>query len=318
MMYKTVFTLDFSLFLMYNIYTKQKLTRRHVNMYINSAYLGDTSEDIVDTVNPLLVTAAGHFRLQNSKELKTSRPNGRGDYQLLYINSGKLHLYEDGEEKIITKGNMLLFRPGTSQIYNIYLADKPETYWVHFTGRDVDALLDYYGMPKNKLVFFTGTSPDYPWLFRQMIQELQLCRVNYEDLLKINLQHIFLMISRFLKEGTELDSDTLNEVERATHYFNENYSKNITIKDYAAERHMSDCWFNRTFKKITKVTPMQYIISLRITSAINLLESTNQSIKQIASTVGYDDQYYFSKLFKKTMGSSPSEYKKRIDDERKK
>ncbi len=284
-------------------------------MYINSAYLGETSEDIVNLEKPILVTAAGNFRLQNSKVLKTSRPKGRGDYQLLYINSGKLHLYENGEERIITKGNMLLFRPGVPQIYSIYLSDKPETYWVHFTGNNVEVLLDYYGMPKDKLVFFTGTSTDYPWLFRQMIQELQLCRINYEDLLNINLQHVFLMISRFLKEGSGLDSDTLNEVERATHYFNENYNKNISIKDYAAERHMSDCWFNRIFKKITKVTPMQYIISLRITSAINLLESTNHSIKQIAGAVGYDDQYYFSKLFKKITGTSPSEYRKRFGDE---
>lgn len=311
MMYKTVFTLDFFLVLMYNIYRGSNNARRQDNMYINSAYLGETSEDIVNVERPLLVTAAGNFRLHTGKTLKTTRPNGRGDYQLLYINSGKLHLYEEGEEKVITKGNMLLFRPGISQIYSMHSEEKPETFWVHFTGRDVDALLDYYGMPKDKLVFFTGTSPDYPWLFRQMIQELQLCRVNYDDLLNINLQHVFLMISRFLKEGTGLDSDTLNEVERATHYFNENYNKSISIKDYAAERHMSDCWFNRIFKKITKVTPMQYIISLRITSAINLLESTNQSIKQIASTVGYDDQYYFSKLFKKITGYSPSEYRKR-------
>ena len=116
----------------------------------------------------------------------------------------------------------------------------------------------------------------------------------------------------FLKEGTELDSDALNEVERATHYFNENYNQNICIKDYAAERHMSDCWFNRTFKKVTKVTPIQYIISLRITSAINLLENTNHNIKQIASMVGYNDEYYFSRLFKKSTGLSPTAYRKKL------
>ena len=66
-------------------------------------------------------------------------------------------------------------------------------------------LLDYYGMPKDENVFFTGTSPDYQWLYKQMIQELQLRRVNYEDLLNMNLRHVFLIINRFLKEGTELD-----------------------------------------------------------------------------------------------------------------
>ena len=281
-------------------------------MYTNLAYLGEAHEDIVDTSTPLLVTAAGYYRVHTSEVIETDRPNGRGDYQLLYISSGKLHLYVDGEDRIITKGNMLLFRPGEAQLYNLYSADKPETYWVHFTGSDVDLLLDYYGMPKDENVFFTGTSPDYQWLYKQMIQELQLRRVNYEDLLNMNLRHIFLIINRFLKEGTELDSDALNEVERATHYFNENYNQNICIKDYAAERHMSDCWFNRTFKKVTKVTPIQYIISLRITSAINLLENTDHNIKQIASMVGYDDEYYFSRLFKKNTGLSPTEYRKKL------
>ena len=86
----------------------------------------------------------------------------------------------------------------------------------------------------------------------------------------------------------------------------------ICIRDYAADRHMSDCWFNRPFKKVTKVTPIQYIISLRITSAINLLENTNHNINQIASMVGYDDEYYFSRLFKKNTGLSPTAYRKKL------
>ena len=282
-------------------------------MYTYLAYLREAHEDIVDTSKPILVTAAGYYRVHTSYVIDTDRPNGRGDYQLLYISAGTLHLYVNGKERIIPKGNMLLFRPGETQIYNLYASDKPETYWVHFTGSDVDILLDYYEMPKDENVFFTGTSPDYQWLFRQMIQELQLRRVNYEDLLNMNLRHIFLMINRFLKEGTELDSDALNEVERATHYFNENYNQSICIKDYANERHMSDCWFNRIFKQVIKVTPMQYILSLRITNAINLLENTNYNIIQVANAVGYDDAYYFSRLFRKHTGISPTEYRKRLE-----
>ena len=317
MMDKTVLYIDFTVNLIYNIYmdiiAQFDGIRRYYNMYTNLAYLGEAHEDIVDTSKPILVTAAGYYRVHTSYVIDTYRPNGRGDYQLLYISAGTLHLYVNGKERIIPKGNMLLFRPGETQIYNLYASDKPETYWVHFTGSDVDILLDYYEMPKDENVFFTGTSPDYQWLFRQMIQELQLRRVNYEDLLNMNLRHIFLMINRFLKEGTELDSDALNEVERATHYFNENYNQSICIKDYANKRHMSDCWFNRIFKQVIKVTPMQYILSLRITNAINLLENTNYNIIQVANAVGYDDAYYFSRLFRKHTGISPTEYRKRLE-----
>lgn len=278
-------------------------------MYTNTAYLGEMHEDIVDKSKPLLVTAVGYYRLERTPVVKTVRHTPRGDYQLLYISSGRLHLYEDGRERIVPKGNMLLFRPGKPQFYNIYLEDSPETYWVHFTGSAVEELLDRYGMPREERVFFTGVSADYQQLFNQMIRELQLRRANFEELLNLNLRHVFLMINRFIKEGNELDTDSLNEVERAIHYFNESYNKAISVKEYAASRHISDCWFGRIFKKVTKSTPMQYIISLRMTSAKSLLENTSQSIIRIARSVGYDDAYYFSKLFKKHIGLSPTEYR---------
>lgn len=280
-------------------------------MYTNLAYLGEAHEDIVDVSKPILVTAAGYYRVHTSHVIDTERPNGRGDYQLLYVAAGKAHFFFDGKERIITKGNMVLFRPGETQMYYLYAAEKPETYWVHFTGSDVDQLLDYYQMPKNENVFFTGTSPDYQWLFRQMIQELQLQRANYEDLLNMNLRHIFLLINRYLKEGKEIGTEMLDEIERATHYFNENYNQHIVIEDYAAEHLMTPCWFIQNFKRITKFSPMQYIISLRITNAMNLLDNTEYNVTQIAAAVGYENTQYFHRLFRKHTGMTPTEYKKR-------
>ena len=280
-------------------------------MYTNLAYIGEAHEDIVDTSRPIMVTAAGYYRVHTSPIIDTNRPNGRGDYQLLYIAAGKAQFFFHQKERIVRKGNMVLFRPGETQIYNLYAADKPETYWVHFTGYDVERLLDYYQMPKGENVFFTGTSPDYQWLYRQMIQELQLMRVNYDDLLTMNLRHIFLMINRYLKEGNQLGMDMIDEVERATHFFNENYNQPISIEKYAEEHNFTPSWFIQNFKQVTKMTPLQYIVSLRINNAMNLLDQTNHNITQIAAAVGYDNALYFSRLFKKHTGMSPSEYKNR-------
>ena len=60
-------------------------------MYTNLAYLGEEHEDIVDKSKPLIVTAAGYYRVHTSRVIDTERPNGRGDYQLLYIASGCGH-----------------------------------------------------------------------------------------------------------------------------------------------------------------------------------------------------------------------------------
>lgn len=280
-------------------------------MFTYTAYLGRTHEDIVDRSKPLLITAAGQYRMENTYVYKTERPEGRGDYQLYYVASGKAHFFFNGEEKIVEKGNMVIFRPNEPQFYDIYAKDAPETYWVHFTGSDVDSLLEYYQMPKKDNVFFSGTSPDYQWLFRQIIQELQLQRANYEDMLKINLRHIFLMINRYLKEGKKVGSEMLDEIEKATHYFNENYNRKIVIEQYAEEHLMTPAWFIHNFKQVTQMTPMQYIVFLRINNAKYLLDNTRYNITQIANAVGYDNSLYFSRLFTKHVGISPSEYRKK-------
>ena len=59
------------------------------------------------------------------------------------------------------------------------------------------------------------------------------------------------------------------------------------------------------------MTPLQYIVSLRITNSMNLMDNTNYNINQIAAAVGYDNAQYFSRLFKKHTGMTPSEYKNR-------
>ena len=112
-------------------------------MYTYTAYLGEVSEDIVDKTKPLLVTAAWHYRMEKSYVYRTDRPEGRGDYQLYFVASGRAHFFFDGVERILHKGDMVLFRPHEPQIYEIYTSDSPETYWVHFTGDEVEEMLNY-------------------------------------------------------------------------------------------------------------------------------------------------------------------------------
>lgn len=279
-------------------------------MYINSGYLHNSLVDFMDKSKPLIVGSCGTYHLYTKPKLPTHRPKGRNDYQMLYIAGGTGHFFIDGKEEIVSAGHIILYRPKEPQQYVYYGTDQTEVYWVHFTGSDVKKLLALFGFSSSGHIFSVGHSTEYLRLFRNMILELQLCRPNYEEYLALQLQELLLLLGRKLGESKKLNAFTQTEIEEATQYFNENFNKNISIDEYAAARHMSTCWFIRSFRQHNGITPMQYILSVRIANAQHLLGTTTYNISEIAAIVGYDNPLYFSRLFHKQTGLSPSEYRK--------
>ena len=282
-------------------------------MYINVAYVDEENPNLEDLSVPLRINNCGYYRVHTTPVIETPHPEGRNDYQLLYIAAGKGEFYFKGskEPTIVTKGNMILFRPGEPQVYYYYAVDKTEVYWVHFTGWKVEEYLERYELPHDENVFYTGVSPDYPWIYNQMIRELQLQRVNHEDMISLYMHHIFITINRYIKERRETKNDTINDIERAAHYFKDNYNKQISIEQYAAEHLMSVNWFIHSFKSVMKMSPMKYIISLRIAMAKGYLENSAKNIAEISNEVGYENALYFSRLFRKYTGMTPTEYRKK-------
>ncbi len=282
-------------------------------MYTNNAYLHNSLLAFKDKTKPLTVNSCGTYHLHTQTELPTYRPKGRIDYQLLYIASGQAHFYFNNEETIVTAGHMVLYRPKEMQKYVYYGKDQTEVYWVHFTGNDVRNILRSYGLTDEKKVLYSGTSLEYARIFKQMIHELQQCQPDYETMLSMLLRQIFIALHRQLSKESAIKNEYLeSEMELATTYFSENYNKPIRIEDYAASRGMSISWFIRSFKQYTGTTPMQYIVSLRITNAQMLLETTDYNVKEIGDIVGYDNPLYFSRIFTKQKGISPSNYRKQL------
>ena len=282
-------------------------------MYTDSAYWHNKVLDFKDKSKPLMVCSCGTYHLFTRPKLPTHRPRGRLDWQILYIASGKAHFFFNGVEEIVTAGNMVIYRPKEEQRYYYYGTDHTEVYWVHFTGGNVKNILRSYGIPDDVHVIHTGTSLEYKKIFTQMIQELKLCKEDYEELLVIYLQHLLIMLHRLVNVKPKTKTHALiEEMNNAVRFFHENYNKSICIEEYAAEHHMSVSWFIRNFKEYTTMTPAQYILSLRISNAQTLLESTNYNVTEIADIVGYDNPLYFSRIFKKQSGMSPSEFRKQL------
>lgn len=281
-------------------------------MYANAGYLHNSLADFKDKSKPLIVGSCGMYRLQTRPKLPTYRPRGRIDYQLLYIASGKGHFFLDGKDVVVPAGHMVLYRPKEMQKYVYYGADQTEVFWVHFTGSDVKKILKEYHIPLSGHVFYTGQSPDYQKVFRLMIKELQLCRPNYEELLTMLLRQLFIIMDRHINSPHRLSSRVQQELDEAIRYFIEHYNENINIEQYAASLHKSAGWFIRSFRLYTGMTPMQYILSIRIAHAQSLLQSSEHNVTEIAAMVGYENPLYFSRLFKRQTGVAPSEYKKHI------
>ena len=283
-------------------------------MYANTAYLNNTLHAIKDKSKPLIVTSCGTYRLYTKPKLPTLRPRGRVDYQLLYIAAGKAHFYFDGKEQIITAGHMVLYRPKEPQKYDYFGEDQTEVYWVHFTGSDVKNILRSYGLTDDKRVFYCSSGLDYQNLFRTMINELQMCKEKYSEMLEMYLKQVFIMLERYFANAARIEPiRVIEEIDKATKYFNEHYNEDINIEEYTQKNYVSISWFIRAFKQCTGSTPMQYILSKRISNAETLLLDHSYNITEIAQIVGYDNPLYFSRIFKKIKGLSPSEYRKNIN-----
>ena len=182
---------------------------------------------------------------------------------------------------------------------------------MHFTGSDVKNILRNYGFPNDQRIFHVGTSLEYERIFKRIILELQRCQDDYEEMLALLLHHLLIIFHRELTRKHVLKNEYLDhEMDTAASYFNENYNRDINIEEYAISRGISVSWFIRNFKKFTGTTPMQFITSIRITNSQMLLETTNYAVNEIAHIVGYDNPLYFSRLFHKHKGCSPSEYRK--------
>ncbi len=281
-------------------------------MYVNSAYLNNSHIDFKDKSKPLIVGSCDTYRLYSRPKLPTYRPRGRLDFQILYVCSGTAHFHFDHAENdtSVTAGHMVVYRPKEFQKYEYYGNDQTQVYWVHFTGSNVKNILRSYGIMDDMRVFYTGTSLEYERIFKRMISELQRCQADYPEMLVLLLRHLLILIHRQLTKERILKNEYLdNEMDLAAQYFNDNYSSDLSIEEYAASRGMSVSWFIRNFKEYTGSTPLQYIVSIRITNAQMLLETTTYTVAEIGHIVGYENPLYFSRMFHKQKGVSPSAYR---------
>lgn len=116
----------------------------------------------------------------------------------------------------------------------------------------------------------------------------------------------------FLLEQNQSDSaytlSTTQEVENTLGYIQQNYQENISVAQLAALAHVPPWQYTPLFRKLTGKKPLEYVTELRIQHAKKLLVSSDDSLREIATQVGFADEYYFNRRFRQTTGYSPRQY----------
>lgn len=106
-------------------------------------------------------------------------------------------------------------------------------------------------------------------------------------------------------------NDAWHKVERSISYMVEHIDKPLQVATLAAQANVSPSHFFALFKRRTGCPPMDYFTRLRMSHARRILGSTSASVKEVAAALGYDDPFYFSRVFKAVNKVPPSEYRAR-------
>ena len=89
----------------------------------------------------------------------------------------------------------------------------------------------------------------------------------------------------------------------------EHYAEKISLEAIASNMYLSPIYISKLFKEEMGDSPINYLISIRLKKAASLLKDSNLTITEISSLTGYENTYYFSRLFKKKYGVSPKEFR---------
>ncbi|MCY1723460.1 AraC family transcriptional regulator [Prolixibacteraceae bacterium Z1-6] len=246
--------------------------------------------------------ALGHLR---------KRPFGCSQYILIYCVDGEGWVEIEGRRKIISGNQLFVIPSKTPCSYGANNKNPWTNYWLHFTGKNASL----YSPVTNQLIDIPPTKDarieERLMLFEEMMQNAEdffnVEKVVYANIcLKQFLTSVkHLNVYRAVKKGSE--NDLLKKV---ISFMKNNLHKNIRISDLAETCNCSSSNIYKLFRQNLNSAPQDFFIHLKIERARKYLSQTNLKVKEIGAKLGYDDPYYFSRIFTKHVGLSPANYRK--------
>lgn len=252
---------------------------------------------------PLALNSCGRQELADRDRI-CARRNGRGDYHILYILRGRCYATFEGKERRVEAGNLILYRPQEPHFYRFFAADRSISLYLHFSGSDCARLLAQLGLDQS--VTEIGVSERLESIFCKLQDEYILKKPFYEEACAGLLLQFLSTAGRRLTEQSHLPVYAGKGIDQACLMMHRHFFENHPISFYAEFCHLSESRFSHAFKARTGLSPQSYIARLRAEIAIDLLETGDLSLSEIARSVGIEDSNYFSRFIKKQTGHTPS------------
>jgi len=227
----------------------------------------------------------------------------------------RFYYLEYGEGQVEHNGKVFELRPGYAYLLParnlIHLSCSSEhgQHYIHFNAEIL-----------NGIDIFQFLHPEYQVKVRDNTYIRTLLRNLLRNYHKTGASEILesqgimrILVSLFFSDATDTRSSrktaAVVRFKKALDYIEEHLTEDITLARLAEIMHLQPTYFSNLFCRYFSIPPIQYITRKKIEKAQNLLISSEYSVNEIAAKTGYDDVFYFSRLFRKYSGSSPKHYR---------
>jgi len=252
--------------------------------------------------------ASYHFRKRTKEEAL--------QYVLIYCLEGEGWFELNDQIQKVTANQVFILPKGRAHSYGCKNTKSWTIYWIHFDGLQAVFFAEGFDKPLQILPEKDSRIEERLRLFEEIFSTLK------NGYSKNNLEFSSATLTYFLGSLKYLSayrasssSDQLSQqrdvADEAIHFMRENIHKRLHLKDIADYVGYSASHFSALFLQKTGYPPLSYFIHLKIQEACHFLDFSELKINQISMLIGFDDPFYFSRIFTKTMGESPSDYRRK-------
>ena len=250
--------------------------------------------------------AVGRYKKAHGHQMSRKRHD---DNLLIYCEDGKGAIETPDWRGEVKAGEIVLLPQNTPHQY----AADPDTpwsiYWCHFSGHQSQEYLYHMTYEREQPVQFIGHSPELIAQFQALLAEASTAYNDTAMVYAANMMKQLLTFIAKLLHDTQRDKQQFNP-HGIQAFMLKNLDKTLSLDALAAEAKLSKFHFSKKYKHSTGHAPIQHFIAMKMEYARYLLDTSDMNIQDIAYRVGYDDSLHFSRIFKKTNGRSPRDYRK--------